>query len=349
MLVHLQPVRRPNTSRTKMDSYVFQVEACRLLLSINFQQSIIEWRLYTVDRDRRTYMKKAILMVTFILTALFIVACGADKENAQPTNADKAKEEKKDDQQQEKQNEADKEEANQEDKSDGKQEENPEKQTPKYQVSENATIVPISEGTNEKVVLLTIDDVPDKHALEMAKTLKDLNANAIFFVNGHFLETQEQKDMLKEIHEMGFVIGNHTYSHPKLPDLSEQEQTEEIVRVSDQIEEIIGERPKFFRAPHGMNSDHSKQVAKEQGMVVMNWTYGYDYFAPYQDANKLTEAMVSGEGPEVDVTYSLLKPGANLLMHDREWTNKALADIVKGLRDKGYEMVDPKLIQTLDG
>ncbi|MEF2291676.1 polysaccharide deacetylase family protein [Virgibacillus dokdonensis] len=284
-------------------------------------------------------MKKAILVVTFIFIGLFIVACGSSDEKSQPAHADKAEENKQD---QRKEEQKPQKEDNQTEKSVVNEAPNP-----KYKVSDNATIVPIDENTNEKVVLLTIDDIPDKHALDMAKTLKELEANAIFFVNGHFLETEEQKDMLKQIHEMGFVIGNHTYSHPKLPDLTEQEQTEEIVRVNDQIEEVIGERPKFFRAPHGMNSDHSRQVAKEQGMVVMNWTYGYDYFAPYQDATKLKKAMVSGEGPEAGVDYSLLKPGANLLMHDREWTNEALADIVKGLRDKGYEMVDPKQIQTL--
>lgn len=218
---------------------------------------------------------------------------------------------------------------------------------PMYEIADDSSVVPLGEDTNEKVVLLTIDDVPDKHALEMANTLKKLDVNAIFFVNGHFLETPEQRDMLKQIHEMGFVIGNHTYSHPNLKDLTDEEQTKEIVRVSDQIEEIIGEKPLFFRAPHGSNTEHSKQVVKDEGMVLMNWTYGYDYFKPYMDAKKLTSAMITGEGPEVGVDYSLLKPGANLLMHDREWTNEALENIVNGLRDKGYEMVDPHLIKTL--
>lgn len=96
---------------------------------------------------------------------------------------------------------------------------------------------------------------------------------------------------------------------------------------------------------------HQQQFAQNSpysSMILMNWTYGYDYFEPYMDADKLAEAMISGEGPEVDVDYSLLKPGANLLMHDREWTNEALERIVNGLRDSGYEIVDPHLIQTLD-
>ncbi|HAM82107.1 polysaccharide deacetylase family protein [Ornithinibacillus bavariensis] len=216
-----------------------------------------------------------------------------------------------------------------------------------YRIADNWSITPIKEGINEKIVLLTIDDAPDKYALEMARTLKDLDAGAIFFVNGHFLETPENKEILKEIHDMGFIIGNHTYSHAFLPDLTEEEQKNEIMRVNDMVEEIIGERPKFFRAPNGANTDFSKNLVKEEKMVLMNWSYGYDYFKPYMDKEKLTKAMVTGEGPEVDVPYSLLKPGANLLMHDRKWTSEALRDIVVGLREQGYEMVDPHLIETI--
>src|SRR5699024_2320192 len=109
----------------------------------------------------------------------------------------------------------------------------------------------------------------------------------------------------------------HTYSHPNLSTIPPEEQREEIIRVSDMVEEITGERPAFFRAPHGVNTDTSRKVANEEGMLLMNWTYGYDYFKPYEDKQKLTEAMISGEGPEVGVDYSLLKSGANLLMHDR--------------------------------
>ncbi|SHM88260.1 polysaccharide deacetylase family protein [Gracilibacillus kekensis] len=216
---------------------------------------------------------------------------------------------------------------------------------PLYELDEGSNLIPLEEGTNEKVVLLTIDDVPDDYALDMAKTLKKLDASAIFFANGHFLESEENKEMLREIHDMGFPIGNHTYNHFNLTDLSKEKQKEEIINLNNLIEQIIGEKPKFFRAPFGENTDYAKQLVEDEGMLLMNWTYGYDYFEPYMEAEKLTEAMISGEGPEVDVTYSLLKPGANLLMHDREWTAAALEDIVKGLREKGYEMADPMTLK----
>lgn len=209
---------------------------------------------------------------------------------------------------------------------------------PLYELTEkNWSIQPIVDQAEEKVVLLTIDDAPDKHALEMAKTLKSLDAKAIFFVNGHFLESDEQKQVLKKIHDMGFVIGNHTYHHQSLSDITKEEQKQEIVSLNDLIEEIVGERPQFFRAPNGQNTDYSKQVAEEESMLLMNWSYGYDWNQEYMNEEALSDIMVNTE---------LLGNGANLLMHDREWTAKALSDIVAGLRDKGYEIVDPALIKT---
>ncbi|MBM7578344.1 polysaccharide deacetylase family protein [Jeotgalibacillus terrae] len=205
-----------------------------------------------------------------------------------------------------------------------------------YEINEaNWSVTPISDAP-ENVVLLTIDDAPDQHAVEMAQKLHEADAPAIFFVNGHFLDTPEEEEMLKEIHELGFPIGNHTYSHPNLRDLTEEEQREEIISLSDRVEEIIGERPKFFRAPFGANTDFSEALVKEEGMVLMNWTYGYDWEADYQNAEALTDIMVNTE---------YLSSGANLLMHDRTWTNEAILGIVEGLRAKDFTMVDPKTIK----
>lgn len=210
--------------------------------------------------------------------------------------------------------------------------------SPQYRVSDNWTIVPINDASNE-VVLLTIDDAPEHYALEMAETLVKLDAPAIFFVNGHFLETDKEKATLKEIYDMGFAIGNHTYSHSNLADLSEEEQKEEIIRVNDMVEEITGERPKFFRPPFGVYTDYTKQLVTEENMVYMNWTYGYDWEKDYMTKEAIADIMVNA--PQ-------LGNGGNLLMHDRKWTAEALHDIVTGLRAKGYEMIDPSLIETID-
>ncbi|MCZ2258923.1 polysaccharide deacetylase family protein [Sporosarcina sp. G11-34] len=209
---------------------------------------------------------------------------------------------------------------------------------PLYELNAIWDLQPISDA-NPKAVLLTIDDAPDKRALDMAKTLKKLDAPAIFFVNGHFIDTDEEKAILKEIYDMGFTIGNHTKTHANLKQLDEEQQKEEISFVSNTVEEVTGERPKFFRAPFGVNTDFSKALVEEDGMLLMNWSYGYDWEKQYMDAAALTSIMVNTE---------LLRNGSNLLMHDREWTADALKDIVEGLRAKGYEMIDPATIKGIE-
>lgn len=209
-----------------------------------------------------------------------------------------------------------------------------------YEINQgNWRVQPIDESRDGKVALLTIDDAPDKHAVEMAHILYELEVPAIFFVNGHFLETEEKEEQLKEIVSLGFTIGNHTYNHPNLRDISVDEQRDQLVSLNDKIEAIIGERPKFFRAPFGANTEESLAIAKEEKMVVMNWTYGYDWEAKYQDSKALADIMVNTE---------YLNDGANLLMHDREWTKEALEDIVTGLREKGYTFVSPEQIQGVE-
>ncbi|SFM00924.1 Peptidoglycan/xylan/chitin deacetylase, PgdA/CDA1 family [Gracilibacillus orientalis] len=300
-------------------------------------------------------MKKSIYILLFGIM-IVLVACNDnvnedeaaenEEDNTEEIATDEAEDENKTEEEDEKEQQA-----TEENDNSTEVEENVEEEVaqdiaePLYELDDNWNLVPLEEGTNEKVLLLTIDDAPDKYALEMAQTLNELEVPAIFFVNGHYLQTDEEKDELRDIHEMGFAIGNHTYNHQQLSVVDEETQKQEILELNDLIEKIIGDQPHFFRAPHGDNTDYAKSLVKEEGMLLMNWTYGYDYFEPYMDEEKLKEAMISGEAPEIDISYSLLNPGANLLMHDREWTAAALEDIVKGLREKGYEFADPMTLQ----
>lgn len=217
----------------------------------------------------------------------------------------------------------------------GKAEE--EKVQVQYRLNEaNWSFEPIKDA-DPKVVLLTFDDAPDKYSLDIAKTLHELQVPAIFFVNGHFIEDDEKKKILKEIHDMGFLIGNHTYSHVNLKEQTDVVQKKEIVKLNDLVEEIVGERPKFIRAPFGTNTEYSKGIAKQEKMLVMNWTYGYDWEKEYQNDKALTNIMLNSP---------YLSNGANLLMHDRKWTHDAIEDIVNGFQKKGYTFLDPRLIET---
>jgi peptidoglycan-N-acetylglucosamine deacetylase len=279
------------------------------------------------------------LIAVILIAALIMAGCN----NSVDTNEQDANSEAESDQTTEHDESNDGSESNEEIEPDleevDKQVEVDDQITQGYKINEsNWKVEPLGEE-EKNVVLLTIDDAPDKHGVEMAKILKDLEVGAIFFVNGHFINSEEGQAQLKEIYEMGFEIGNHTMNHKNLRDVSEEDQYAEIVQLNDLIEDIIGERPRFFRAPFGANTDYSEQVVKDEGMVLMNWTYGYDWEADYMEAAALADIMVN---------TPYLTEGANLLMHDRQWTMEALDEIVTGLEEKGYRIIDPKEIKGLE-
>ncbi|MCC5890294.1 MAG: polysaccharide deacetylase family protein [Alkalibacterium sp.] len=291
---------------------------------------------------------KRTLASLFLVTALTLTACGNESVDSDTDEELTYETEGPDDSTEDATETSDENsetasEDNSEDTEDGTEEESSEEEaTYLYEVNQNdyATVQVIDgEEANEQVALLTYDDAPDKYALDIAEVLAEHDAPAIFFVNGMYAENEEGREMLKEIYDMGFAIGNHTHTHPSLPSLSEEKQTEEIMKTSDLVEEITGERPRFFRAPFGQNTDHARQVVEDDGMILMNWTYGYDWEADYMEADALADIMVN--------TY-LLRPGANLLMHDREWTLEATPAIIEGLREKDYELVDPDAIRFLE-
>ncbi|MFD2704957.1 polysaccharide deacetylase family protein [Salibacterium lacus] len=288
-------------------------------------------------------MRKITAAVCFLLLG----ACGLNEEESSTvTEADQKQTEEENTDNEEKENNEESnnvktkrktEEAAEEEKQAGKEKKETE---PLYEVNPaDSSLAPIKKEVDPKKVLLTIDDAPDTYSVEMAKTMVEKGVPAVFFVNGHFLNDEEGKKKLKKIADMGFEIGNHTMTHANVSELSRAELTEEIKGLNKKIEDITGEKPEFFRAPFGDNSDESKAYIEEQGMTWMNWSYGYDWNAEYQNPGALTDIMVDTE---------LLGHGSNLLMHDREWTRKALGDIIEGLREKGYGFIDPDQIKKMN-
>ncbi|RSL30459.1 polysaccharide deacetylase family protein [Salibacterium salarium] len=279
------------------------------------------------------------------MICLFLSACATNAEETASETKEEAKEEanqeehQKEEEQQEQEKESEQEQKEKQTDENDKQSSEDEKQEAEelYEVNANdSSLQALKDGVDEQKVLITIDDAPDTYSVEMAEYLAEADVPAIFFVNGHFLKDDEGKENLKKIHDMGFEIGNHTMTHSDVTELSKEELENEILGLNELVKDIIGEEPTFFRAPFGMNSEESKALLEEQDMVWMNWTYGYDWESEYQNAEALADIMVQTE---------LLRSGANLLMHDREWTNQALPDIIEGFREKEYGFINPDNIK----
>lgn len=202
----------------------------------------------------------------------------------------------------------------------------------------SSEIMPLNEESKSNVVLFTFDDFPrepQSHALRMAKLLKSKGVGAIFLANGMYLQSEENRQLVKEIYDMGFEIGNHTQTHPNLRELTYEEQYAEIEETNRLIYEVTGEHVRWFRPPFGKFNMDTINICNELGLQLMTWSLGYDWMEEYQDGPALAKVSLESE---------YLRNGANILMHDLSWTADALETMIDGYNQRGYYIVDPYLI-----
>jgi peptidoglycan/xylan/chitin deacetylase (PgdA/CDA1 family) len=204
-----------------------------------------------------------------------------------------------------------------------------------YRMNDVYRFVPILESTTNNVVLLTFDDGPKDEAIltSMLDTLDKHSAKAIFFVNGY--RVKQNPKLLTLIHERGQTIGNHSWDHINLKKEQKAVVEQQIGSLQTEIENLIGEKPLFFRPPFGSGGDTVKETAKNHGMLYMTWSNGsLDWDNSTKD--KPDEVIRN--------VMEQLHPGANILMHELRWTADALDELLTKIEDKGYGFIDPAAI-----
>ncbi len=185
-------------------------------------------------------------------------------------------------------------------------------------------------GNAENKIALTFDDGPhEKYTEEILNVLSEWGVPATFFVIGENAEARP--DLLLKVRDGGHEIGNHTYSHVFLRDLSLAATCKEVTRASDVIEKITGVRPRLFRPPGGSYSDAKLKVITEMGYVSVLWS---------KDTRDWTSPSVeSVVAAAVDSPVS----GDIILFHDfvgkHSPTPAALREIIPALQNRGFEFV----------
>ncbi|MDE6830715.1 MAG: polysaccharide deacetylase family protein, partial [Lachnospiraceae bacterium] len=137
-------------------------------------------------------------------------------------------------------------------------------------------------------------------------------------------------DLVKRMHEEGHIIGNHTYHHPDMSQISTKEAfAKELGDVEDLYQEITGETmTKYYRPPQGKYSIDNLQMAKDMGYHTFFWSLAYvDWYQDDQPSHE--EAF--------DKLLGRIHPGAVVLLHSTSSTNAEILDELLGKwEDMGY-------------
>ncbi|KAI8804505.1 hypothetical protein BJ742DRAFT_453101 [Cladochytrium replicatum] len=121
------------------------------------------------------------------------------------------------------------------------------------------------------VFALTYDDgVLKNYDPYLLDVLKAYDVRATWFINGKNwgdITTPETKSYVKRIFDEGHDLSSHSYSssHPHMPQLSANDQINEIKSLDDAIFDIVGKHPALFRPPYGEYDANTLRALKDMG------------------------------------------------------------------------------------
>lgn len=189
-----------------------------------------------------------------------------------------------------------------------------------------------------KLVALTFDDGPSSaNTAHLLDYLKQYNVKATFFLQGKYVKNNP--DLVAREYQEGHEIGNHTYDHPKLTDLSFDEVDDQVKKCNDAIEAACGFRPTLLRPPYGSTTyslrDHMRDVLD---MACIKW------------AGDLRDSFTSDINEIVNEALTTTKDGDILLLHDtHDYSVEAVPRIIEGLQAQGFTFVTVSQIITRNG
>jgi cellulose synthase/poly-beta-1,6-N-acetylglucosamine synthase-like glycosyltransferase/peptidoglycan/xylan/chitin deacetylase (PgdA/CDA1 family)/spore germination protein YaaH len=203
-------------------------------------------------------------------------------------------------------------------------------------------------GYHANQVALSFDDGPDpKWTPKILDILKQKNAKGAFMLIG--AEAAENVGVMKRILREGHEIGNHTYTHPDISEISARQLDFEVKLTERLFASKLGIQPLYFRPPYDI--DEEPDTDDQSAPVVRIQQDGYTIIGSKLDTNDWNEHPKKSPAEIAELILGQLetmkaKPqfrGSVILLHDgggdRSATVAALPVLIDTLRARGYSIV----------
>lgn len=182
---------------------------------------------------------------------------------------------------------------------------------------------------DEKVIYLTFDaGFENGNTPAILDALKKHNAPATFFVVGPYISSNPE--LVKRMAAEGHTVGNHTYHHPDMSQISTKEAFQkELSDVEAEYKNVTGQdMTKYYRPPQGKYSEANLQMAKDMGYKTFFWSLAYvDWYENKQPTKEDAFKKLLGR----------IHPGAIVLLHSTSKTNGEILDeLLTKWEEMGY-------------
>src|SRR6266849_3278828 len=203
-------------------------------------------------------------------------------------------------------------------------------------------------GASPNQVAITFDDGPDPQwTPRILDILKREHATATFFLIGREAETFNS--LTERVYREGHEIGNHTYTHPDISNLSNFFVELELNLTERLFASRLGIRTVLFRPPYSVDAEPDTEdqvrpleISEKKGYLTIgdkNDPNDWRETPLHKTAEEIAASVISHLPPCSDPRYC----GNIILLHDgggdRRETVRALPMIIEGIRAKGLQIV----------
>ena len=196
-----------------------------------------------------------------------------------------------------------------------------------------------------KSIALTLDDGPSKKYTEQVLDIFNQHQiKATFFLVGYRVE--QNCPLVNRIVREGHTLGNHTYSHPILTQLSAEEQKVEMETTQTAIKNcgIAPDKlPRWLRTPYGAQDETTLQVAHQVGLNTALWTVDTNDWRKTAISQSIAGEVLKSQGQDIvlmhDATDANLELKSSQSSDTRQNTVDALAEIIPQLQERGFQFV----------
>src|SRR2546427_1306465 len=203
-------------------------------------------------------------------------------------------------------------------------------------------------GSSKNRLAITFDDGPDPEwTPKILDVLKEKQAPATFFLIG--IQADKFSDLTQRIYREGHEIGNHTFTHPDISNISHRFMQLELNLTERLFASRLGMRTILFRPPYSI--DQEPDTEDQVRPLEITQDMGYTTVGNKIDPSDWREnPHRSAEQISADVLAHLPPCAPNdqrcgniILLHDgggdRRETVRALPLIIDGIRARGYQIV----------
>jgi peptidoglycan-N-acetylglucosamine deacetylase len=195
-------------------------------------------------------------------------------------------------------------------------------------------------GSVHNQVVLTFDDGPDEtYTPQILDILEKEKVPATFFITG--ANAQDNLPLLERINKNGYEIGNHTYSHPNISEVSTARAELEMKSTRLLIEAVTGKSTILFRAP--FNADSEPTNVAEIIPIALSKKNNYYTIGESIDPRDWEDGINADSIYSRIVTQYEANPNKGvILLHDaggnRRATVKALPKIIAYFKNKNIQI-----------